>query len=115
MAVPAPELTIPVIDLPIRLRLARDAAGFHQDELAELIGISRRSVVNYEKGLHRPPRPVILSWALATGIDLFWVLTGETEDGRCGACGELRSRCFCASAQVTASHLCTGQLSFDEA
>jgi transcriptional regulator with XRE-family HTH domain len=68
---------IPEITLPIRLRLAREMAGLHQDELADRIGMSRRTVVNYELGRHHPRRPYLLSWALATGVDYDWLVTGH--------------------------------------
>jgi DNA-binding XRE family transcriptional regulator len=92
---------VPEITLPIRLRLARDAAGFNQEELADRIGISRRTVANYEVGRHPTRRPYLLSWALATGVDISWLMTGVAEDGTCPQCGEpVRNRCFCGSAQV---------------
>ncbi|MGH3283231.1 MAG: helix-turn-helix domain-containing protein [Streptosporangiaceae bacterium] len=59
-----------------RLRKARLHAGLEQTELAAQIGISRASVVNYEHGHTRPPRPVLLSWALCTGTDLGWLAGG---------------------------------------
>ena len=108
---PRPQGTIPEITLPIRLRLAREAAGFHQDELADLIGISRRTVVNYEMAKHPPRRPVLLSWALATGVDIDWLLGGVGTEGDCPTCGlpadhdeldeALKNRCSCESAQVS--------------
>jgi transcriptional regulator with XRE-family HTH domain len=60
-----------------RLRKSREAAGLSQQQLADLIGISRRSIVNYEGGKHDPSRPVVLSWALATGVPLVWLSDGH--------------------------------------
>lgn len=59
-----------------RLRVTREAAGFNQQEFATLTGISRNSIVNYEMGHTIPRRPVIVSWALATGFDAGWLETG---------------------------------------
>ncbi|WP_083777907.1 helix-turn-helix domain-containing protein [Segniliparus rotundus] len=69
---------IPEINLPQRLRLAREYAGLNQGELAEHIGVSIRSVNNSEAG-KSVPRPVLLkAWALATGVRLSWIETGST-------------------------------------
>lgn len=68
---------IPQLTLGRRLMLARDDTGLSQKAFAERIGISQRSVVNYECGSTRPKRPVILSWALATGVPLDWLLEGD--------------------------------------
>ena len=63
---------IPELTLGRRLFLARDDAGFNQSEFANRIGVSRRSIVNYESGTTHPSRPVLLSWSLATGVPLEW-------------------------------------------
>lgn len=63
---------IPELTLGRRLFLARDDAGLNQAEFANRIGVSRRSVVNYESGATHPGRPVLLSWSLATGVPLEW-------------------------------------------
>lgn len=63
---------IPELTLARRLYLARDELNLSQSEFAQRIGVSRRSVVNYESGSTQPSRPVLLSWALATGVPLDW-------------------------------------------
>jgi len=40
-----------------RLRILRTAVGWTQSELASQLGISRRSVIRYEKSRHRSPWP----------------------------------------------------------
>lgn len=60
-----------------RARKARDHAGLSQQELAELAGISRRSVVNYETGTTIPRRPQYLAIALATGVSAAWLAGDE--------------------------------------
>lgn len=106
--------SIPELTLARRLLLARDEAGQTQKEWAETIGVSKRSIVNYENGATSPSRPVLLSWAMASGVDLDW-LAGSTP---CPSCGlptapghqgqqptDTRSRCFCPSDQVSDDQL----------
>lgn len=60
-----------------RLRKARESAGLSQQELADAIGISRRSVSAYESN-GTTKRPVLLSWALLCHVPMAW-LADETE------------------------------------
>ncbi|MFD4990789.1 helix-turn-helix domain-containing protein [Cellulosimicrobium cellulans] len=64
------------------LRKAREHAGLSQAELAEVTGISRRTVVRYESGEAVVRRPQLIAWAMATGVPLAW-LNGESprQDG----------------------------------
>ena len=64
----APEWT-----LTDRLRKAREYRGLSQAELADLTGVSARSVFNYEAGRTTPRRPQLIAWALATGVCLDWL------------------------------------------
>jgi len=70
-----------------RLRKAREFVGMGQQEMADEIGISRRSVSAYECGGSTPRRPVLLSWALRTGVPLEWLRSGTTESPRPGGDG----------------------------
>ncbi|MFW0790087.1 helix-turn-helix domain-containing protein [Gordonia sp. CPCC 205333] len=63
--------------LTIRLSTARDDAGLSQPGLAEAIGTSRGTVSNYERGTVKPRRSTLILWAMATGVDLHWLETGE--------------------------------------
>lgn len=63
----------PVFTIGDRLRKAREHAGMDQSQLAEATGISRASVVNYEKGHTRPRAVVLKQWALATGVREDWL------------------------------------------
>lgn len=47
-----------------------------QAELADAIGISPRTLGKYEADKVEPKRPVVLSWALATGVPVEWLLYG---------------------------------------
>jgi transcriptional regulator with XRE-family HTH domain len=70
--------TIPPIELRHRLRIAREAAGLEQSELADAIGVSRNTIGNIEKGkLKTPPRKIIINaWALACGVPVSWLING---------------------------------------
>lgn len=71
--------SIPEWSIGDRLRKAREDAGFrkNQAEFAQQIGISRRSLTNYELAHTPPPRPVLLAWAFRTGISMEWLITGQ--------------------------------------
>lgn len=60
------------------MRKARLHAGLKQQELADLAGVSRASIENYEGDKRVPRRPVLLAWAMATGVALAWLL-GDAE------------------------------------
>lgn len=69
---------IPEIRLEHRLRIAREFAGFQQAELAEQMGVGRNTVSNAEAGKGNPRKVMINAWALATGVPVAWLLTGDT-------------------------------------
>lgn len=68
--------TVPAWTLPDRLRKARESAGLNQAALAEVTGMSRRSISAYETGDGAPRRPQLIAWAMATGVPLTWLETG---------------------------------------
>ena len=51
---------VPPIEVRHRLRIAREYAGLEQNELAELIGVSRNTVGNAESG-HKKPHQITLN------------------------------------------------------
>jgi len=55
-----------------RLSKAREHAGLSQAQMAEALGIGRRSVVRYESG-KIPPRPAVIAWSSITGVPLWWL------------------------------------------
>lgn len=67
---------VPAIDLPVRLMVARTSADMSQADLAKAIGAARSTVANYEGG-KMPRRGTVMAWALATGVDVHWLMTGE--------------------------------------
>ena len=82
-----------------RLRKARELAGMGQQEMADEIGISRRSVSAYEGGGSIPKRPVLLSWALRTGVPLEWLRSGTAETPRPGGDGGLERARYDSNVQ----------------
>jgi transcriptional regulator with XRE-family HTH domain len=71
---------VPVFTVYDRLRKAREHASLEQVDLAEAIGVSRSTVVNYENGRtseDRLKQLYLKQWAMACGVDLGWLLTGE--------------------------------------
>ena len=66
-----------------RLRKARVHAGLEQASLADEIGVSRNTVRNYEGEKVTPRRPVLISWAMRTGVSLDWLIgtAPERPDG----------------------------------
>lgn len=69
---------IPEFDLSDRLRKARKTTGLDIRAFAEKVGISKATVTNAESGKNRPQKNTIKIWALATGVDYEWLLTGKT-------------------------------------
>jgi transcriptional regulator with XRE-family HTH domain len=65
---------VPEWTLGDRLRKARVHAGLDQAVLATDIGISRNTVRNYEAEHVKPRRPVLLAWAMRTGVSLAWLM-----------------------------------------
>ncbi|MGH3276390.1 MAG: helix-turn-helix domain-containing protein [Streptosporangiaceae bacterium] len=77
---------VPEWTLGDRLKKAREHAGLSQTELGREIGISLASAMRYETGKVTPSQPVLLSWALCTGVDLGWLGQGSINCG-CSAPG----------------------------
>jgi transcriptional regulator with XRE-family HTH domain len=62
-----------------RLWYSRERAGLTQQELADQLGISKRSVQNYEAGVGHPRENRLVLWANATDFDYAW-LAGDFYD-----------------------------------
>lgn len=80
----------PPIEVRHRLRIAREYAGYDQDQLAETIGVSRNTVGNAEKGRVAARKIVINAWAMACGVPVSWILTGEPPKDQPGPSSDLR-------------------------
>lgn len=55
-------------DVHNRIKLAREAAGFTQEKLAEEIGVSRNAVAKWENGKNEPKIENLVSLSLTLGV-----------------------------------------------
>lgn len=100
-----------------KLRELRKNSGLSQEELAEKIGVSRRSLIYYEQGRSYPSRPETVK-AIA---DVFGITTDELYSDRdrfiseAAAVGGTRAR---QSAQEVIDNMCAlfagGELSHED-
>lgn len=69
----------PQWDISDRLRKVRELAGMSQQELAEAIGASRRTIATYESPSWTKPRRsyFLREWARVTGHSVEWIVWGE--------------------------------------
>lgn len=72
---------VPGWTLQDRLRKARDVAGMDQQQLADAMGVSRRTITNSEQGHVKVRSITVKAWALATGVDPGWLATGVEPQG----------------------------------
>lgn len=70
---------VPTWTLGDRLEKARHEAHMTQPELAETMGISRRSIIRFETDEKVPSRALLVAWSHFTNVDLHW-LTGNEPD-----------------------------------
>lgn len=68
---------IPTFHIGDRLQKARATAGLSQGELAEALGVDRRTVSRWENG-QSVKRSTVLLYAMRTGVDADWIETGYT-------------------------------------
>jgi transcriptional regulator with XRE-family HTH domain len=74
---PRPSSFVPEFTLGDRLRRAREACGYTQTELADLIGISQRSVSSYEADDTVPNLMTLRLWALFSQVSEPWLAFGD--------------------------------------
>lgn len=69
------ETTTQVIEWTLgeRLAKARRLKGWNQTELAQNLGIGRRSISRYEDDIAVPSRAVLIAWAEVTGVPFGWL------------------------------------------
>ena len=81
---------IPEITGPQRLTIARQCVGLNQGQMAERLGVTTATVQRAESGQTKPRRTTYMAWAMATGVDLYWLETGKVPspagDGTFGEC-----------------------------
>jgi transcriptional regulator with XRE-family HTH domain len=91
--------------LPDRLRVVRMESGLGQLELAEKLGVSRRTVAAWERGEHSPPASALEDLVREFGVDLNWLVLGR----KSGHPHELDSSRFWKDAIVTVATYMTGK------
>lgn len=62
-----------------RIKEARNHRGFSQELLSEKIGVSKRTLINYEQNDKEPTATTILNIAKYCTINEWWLLTGKGE------------------------------------
>lgn len=76
MSTQSTEWQIPEWSRGDRFRKAREARDISQGDLAERMGVARRTVGSYERDEVEPRKIVVNAWALATGVPVEWLLYG---------------------------------------
>ena len=74
---------IPEWDLADRLRKAARHAGLKPGDMGTYLGVGSQTVSRWLGGQMRPSRPVLLAWAMRTGVPMEWLLTGECNTKVC--------------------------------
>lgn len=75
------EAVVPEWELSDRLRKALTHAGISSTEMAEYLEVTRHTISNWING-HTRPRPAELKmWALRTGVDYRWLVSGLQRPG----------------------------------
>jgi transcriptional regulator with XRE-family HTH domain len=79
---PDPGTRIPPSTLSVRLVLAREWRGYTQDELADVLDVSRATISNYERGVGKRgiSRLQVNAWAAFCDVDVEWLKTGVTPE-----------------------------------
>ena len=72
---------VPPLNIGTRCMMSRTYRDLEIQELADLTGLSRNTIRNYEKGRTTPRRPALILISFATGVDLEWLETGKTPGG----------------------------------
>jgi len=81
----------PVWTIGERLEKARTHARIDRDEMADRLGVSERTIRNYENEAVRITRSVIIAYSVETLVPVDWLIEGATS----------RSRCFLDAEQLS--------------
>lgn len=65
---------------PDRIKQARLLNGLRQEDLADKLGCSRRSIIGWEHGDHEPVPRLLRQLSVVTGVSIPWLL-GEESHG----------------------------------
>lgn len=63
-----------------RMTRGRLWIGLDQAEMADLMGYSRNTISNWERGVSEPPFSAMVKWAAITGRSLDWIAFGDRDD-----------------------------------
>ena len=63
-----------------RLAKARRLAGMTQTEMADRLGIGRRSLTRYEDDTMTPNRAICIAWSVVTDVPTEWLESGAVTD-----------------------------------
>lgn len=68
-------MRVPDVETRHRLKIARESAGFDRkaDEFAKILGVSRQTVVSYERGHSVPDRRTVMAWSVVTDVPVWWL------------------------------------------
>lgn len=69
---------------PEKLRETRKAKEMNQTELAEAIGVTQRSLTNYERGCAVPRKKILRKMAEVLGVTVEYLTNDETDDTEAG-------------------------------
>lgn len=72
---------VPEFQMRHRLQLAREKAGYSREQLAAAMDVSRNTVTNAEAGRTAPRKIMLNAWALACGVPVDWIITGQPPAG----------------------------------
>lgn len=67
-----------VVQVGDRMRQARVAAGAQQTEMAQVLEVSRQTIIDWEGNKRVPSVPVLFAWAHITNVDYTWLRYGES-------------------------------------
>ena len=60
-----------------RMTRSRLWLGLEQKDMAELLGVSRNTIGNWERGITDPPLSAVMKWAQFTGRSMDWISFGD--------------------------------------
>lgn len=85
---------MPMDTVGVRIKDARQKAGLSQEELARTIETTKSTISKYEKGLRQPRLEQLQAIADALGVDINWLVNGQTLEQRDQAIKDHISRRF---------------------
>lgn len=65
-------------ELNIKLKTLRKEQGYTQEQLADILNLTRSSISNYENGINEPSISILVAIADLYNVSLDW-LTGRTK------------------------------------